>query len=79
MGRGEQQARDISGQPLTSRPPAAELTARLAYVDFDGAKALAASEAIPLDQPLPADFINNECADVLTATRNMVDWLDGDA
>ena len=29
--------------------PRQELTARLAYVDFDGARALAASEKIPLD------------------------------
>lgn len=54
--------------------PAEELTARLAYVNFDGAKALSASETIPLDQPLPDDFFNRWCGDVLEATRRIVEW-----
>jgi aspartate aminotransferase len=36
-----------------------ELTARLAYLDFDSAAALAASENIPVDAKLPADFIEH--------------------
>ena len=59
--------------------PQEELTARMAYVDFDGAKALAASETIPLDERLPARFINDNCADVMAATQNIVDWLGGPA
>ncbi|MFQ5510467.1 MAG: pyridoxal phosphate-dependent aminotransferase [Candidatus Krumholzibacteriia bacterium] len=59
--------------------PAAELTARMAYVDFDGAKALAASETIPLDESLPSGFIAENCADVIAATQNIVDWLGGGA
>ena len=55
--------------------PAEELTARLAYVNFDGAKALSASETIPLDQPLSDDFFNRWCGDVLEATRHIVDWV----
>ncbi|HSG99148.1 MAG TPA: aminotransferase class I/II-fold pyridoxal phosphate-dependent enzyme, partial [candidate division Zixibacteria bacterium] len=47
--------------------PAEELTARLAYVDFDGAKALTASELVPLDQPLPADFTDLHCYNVVKA------------
>ena len=59
--------------------PQEELTARMAYVDFDGAKALAASETIPLDERLPSRFINDNCADVMAATQNIVDWLGGPA
>jgi len=57
--------------------PAEELTARLAYVGFDGVKALAASETIPLDQELPSDFIEHWCRDVVQATRRLVDWVTG--
>ena len=55
--------------------PAEELTARLAYVDFDGAKALAASELFPLDQDLPEDFIDLWCGDVIEATQRAVEWV----
>ena len=52
-----------------------ELTARMAYVDFDGSHALAASETIPLDQPLPAGFIDRYCQKVVEATGIICDWL----
>lgn len=55
--------------------PAEELTARLAYVDFDGAKALSASETIPLDQALSDDFFHQWCGDVLEATQRVVEWV----
>jgi aspartate aminotransferase len=55
--------------------PAEELTARLAYVNFDGAKALSASETIPLDQPLPNAFFNRWCGDVLEASQRIVEWV----
>jgi len=54
--------------------PANELTARLAYVDFDGAKALAFSETVPLDQPLPDDFTKRYCHNVIEAMRLMIEW-----
>ena len=54
---------------------AEELTARLAYVDFDGAKALAASELFPLDQDLPEDFIDLWCGNVIEATQRAVEWV----
>jgi aspartate aminotransferase len=57
--------------------PRRELTARLAYVDFDGSTALAASETIPLDEPLPESFIPQQCADVITAIDRLVEWVDG--
>ena len=52
-----------------------ELTARAAYVDFDGARALAASENIPLDAGLPDDFAAKWCPDVLDGARRIVEWL----
>lgn len=55
--------------------PAGELTARLAYVDFDGAGALAASETIPLDQTLPESFVEQMCGDTIAAARALADWI----
>ncbi|MDH3215646.1 MAG: aminotransferase class I/II-fold pyridoxal phosphate-dependent enzyme [Candidatus Krumholzibacteria bacterium] len=55
--------------------PREELTARLAFVDFDGSKALAASETIPLDQPLPDEFTQNQCTDVIKAIDTIVQWV----
>jgi len=54
--------------------PAEELTARLAYVGFDGVKALAASELLPLDQDLPEDFIDLWCGDVIEAVQRTAEW-----
>ena len=55
--------------------PREELTARIAYVDFDGAAALSASEMIPLDQPLPEDFTELWCHGVIKAIRLLIDWV----
>ncbi|MBC8472584.1 MAG: aminotransferase class I/II-fold pyridoxal phosphate-dependent enzyme [Planctomycetes bacterium] len=55
--------------------PAEELTARLAYVNFDGSKALATSETIPLSERLPEDFGNYCCASVFEAIHKIVEWL----
>ena len=55
--------------------PREELTARLAYVDFDGSSALAASETIPLDEPLQDEFIHQQCPDVITAVEKIAEWL----
>ncbi|NOY12848.1 MAG: pyridoxal phosphate-dependent aminotransferase [Deltaproteobacteria bacterium] len=56
--------------------PKQELTARLAFVDFDGAKALAAAEQIAVDQPLGEEFIRQHCEKVLAAITRICDWLD---
>lgn len=56
------------------RPPE-ELTARLAYVDFDGANALTASETQPLDEPLPDDFTQNFCHNTVKAMELLVQWI----
>lgn len=55
--------------------PAAELTARLAFVNFDGTKALAASETIPLDAPLPVTFVDHWCEPTLQAMEALRDWV----
>lgn len=56
------------------RPPE-ELTARIAYVDFDGARALIAAEHIPPQQELNQSFLNTYCANVLTAIDCVCDWV----
>ena len=58
------------------RPPE-ELTARLAYVNFDGSKALATSETIALSEELPDDFGDYCCVSVFEAMHRIVDWLKG--
>ncbi len=56
--------------------PERELTARLAYVNFDGSRALSASETIPIDQSLPDDFIEKRCEDTVVATKMLAQWLE---
>ncbi|WP_321369970.1 pyridoxal phosphate-dependent aminotransferase [uncultured Desulfuromusa sp.] len=55
--------------------PQEELTARLAFVDFDGAKVLAAAEQVPADQALDDEFLNQYCGKVITAIQLVCDWL----
>lgn len=55
--------------------PVAELTARIACVDFDGAKALAAAEQISAEYELDENFLLNHCEKVLTAVNKMCDWV----
>jgi aspartate aminotransferase len=57
--------------------PEKELTVRLAYVDFDGAGALAASETHPLDAPLPENFTDRYCLKVIEAVRRIAKWVRG--
>jgi aspartate aminotransferase len=55
--------------------PAGELTARMALVDFDGAKAMAAVAALPADAPVDADFLAAYCGPVVEGVDRIVDWL----
>jgi aspartate aminotransferase len=59
--------------------PDEELTARLAYVNFDGSKALAMSETIPLSENLPENFgpdLHRDCCPfVFEAIHKIVDWI----
>lgn len=53
-----------------------ELTARLAFVNFDGAKALAISETVPIDQEIPEDIFLGFCHPVFEALQQIVNWVD---
>ncbi len=55
--------------------PPEELIARLAFVNFDGAKALSMSETIPLSENLPHDFADNYCISVIQAIQKIADWV----
>ncbi len=55
--------------------PETELTARLAFVDFDGARALAAAEQVPNDQSLGKEFLDRNCDKMVTAMARISDWL----
>lgn len=55
--------------------PRSELTVRMAYVDFDGARALAASENIPLHDDLPEDCIQDWCHQLLAGVDRIAHWL----
>ncbi len=57
--------------------PAHELCARLAYVDFDGARALVAAEQIPATQELEGAFLEQHCAYVISALKKTCDWISG--
>ncbi|MFQ6061306.1 MAG: pyridoxal phosphate-dependent aminotransferase, partial [Thermoplasmata archaeon] len=59
-----------------ARPPE-ELTARMAYVNFDGARAMTASETIPLDEELPEYFLESLCENTLRGTERIAEWLSG--
>lgn len=56
------------------RPPE-ELTARLAYVDFDGARALAAAEARPPDEAFGGEFVETYCAPMVEAADHLRAWF----
>lgn len=51
---------------------AAELTARIAFVDFNGEKALA---SYPADGTITGDFLMHHCRSTLKAVDKIVEWL----
>ena len=55
--------------------PERELTTRLAYVDFDGSRALEAAESYALDKPLDAEFAETYCDNVLEAIDLTCEWF----
>lgn len=65
----------LPGMRFGSHPQ--ELTARVAYVDFDGARALAAATPIPLTEPLDSAFLDEYCGNVLQAVDRLCAWLEG--
>jgi aspartate aminotransferase len=52
-----------------------ELTARMAYVNFDGKKALVAAAQVPASLPLDDDFLYSYCAGPVVATEKLCKWL----
>jgi aspartate aminotransferase len=57
--------------------PAEELTARLAYVDFDGSAALEAARRIPPEQMLDDRFADRHCRSVVEAVSRLCEWVVG--
>ncbi|WIO74029.1 aminotransferase class I/II-fold pyridoxal phosphate-dependent enzyme [Porticoccaceae bacterium LTM1] len=52
-----------------------QLTARLAYVDFDGARALVAAEKVPADQLLTDDFACQYGGNCVSGIERLIEWL----
>ena len=55
--------------------PSSEFTARMSFVDFDGAHALAALDKIPLDTVLTPTTIERLCAPTIKAVSLIADWF----
>jgi aspartate aminotransferase len=55
--------------------PSDELTLRLAYVDFDGGRALVAAQQTPLEKELDRDFLELYCPNVVHAMDAVRRWL----
>ncbi|MFQ5789033.1 MAG: pyridoxal phosphate-dependent aminotransferase [Acidobacteriota bacterium] len=51
-----------------------ELTMRMAFVDFDGAKALSASEAVGMAEELNETFLRSYCGNVTSAIDRICEW-----
>jgi aspartate aminotransferase len=56
------------------RPPD-ELTCRIAYVNFDGARALEAVDTIDASESLPDSFLEEYAAETLEALKRIPPWL----
>ncbi len=55
--------------------PENELTARIAYVDFDGVKALSASEQVKSEKEIDEGFLETYCGNTIDAIDIICDWL----
>lgn len=64
----------MPGGPSFLRP-VQELTVRLCFVNFDGAVALKASEAIGLDNPLPDGFVEKHCELTAGGIQALKKWV----
>ncbi len=56
-----------------------ELTARLSYIDFDGAAALEASRKLPLDKPLDDAFLDRCCDRAVRGAKAIAAWTRGES
>jgi len=57
--------------------PSQELSARLAYVNFDGTAALAAAAQSPIDIPLPDSALDATCAEAIEGAHRLCRWIAG--
>ncbi len=55
--------------------PASELTARIAYVDFDGQTAMLAARKMPFEEPLGEQFTRVYCRPTVEAIGLICDWF----
>lgn len=55
--------------------PAGELTARLALVDFDGARALTAAAELAPSELVSVGLVERQCGNVLRAIDRLCDWV----
>ena len=55
--------------------PPGELTMRMAYVDFDGARALAAAETLPKDVEIGDEFVLRYAGDLVKAIESVAEWV----
>lgn len=55
--------------------PLEELTARIAYVNFDGAKALVEAGKYPEESRLDKTFLSNCCGEMVNAIGSICEWL----
>jgi aspartate aminotransferase len=51
------------------------LTVRIAFVDFDGARALEAAGSLPAAEPLPDNFSATYCPNCVTAIDLLCNWV----
>jgi len=56
------------------RPPE-ELTARIAYVDFDGVRAHSAAENLNSQGEIDENFIYNYCGNTIEAIDRICEWV----
>ncbi len=54
-----------------------DLSARLAFVDFDGAAAMQISQQSPLDSPLTADALSECCGHLIEGVERLAAWARG--
>jgi aspartate aminotransferase len=54
--------------------PATELTARISYVDFDGARALQVVQGLPLSDPIEEGTLTKICGPTVEAVHRIRDW-----
>ncbi|HEX5131644.1 MAG TPA: aminotransferase class I/II-fold pyridoxal phosphate-dependent enzyme [Candidatus Krumholzibacteria bacterium] len=57
--------------------PTNELTMRIAYVDFDGARAHSALSTMPKGAPVTEEFMRTNCDRTLRAIELLCDWMKG--